>query len=252
MVGLITLAMVGVMWAAYTLWRWGVVRMVRRARRRSEWSLPCTTAQLDVLRTNPTFIEVLALARLTNQLRFVQSALPPLENDSPSARRQLINAFLFTAALLHESVPLAQRLAQRYRYRLPSADALTKLLQDKEVRDLLATHIPRLSSETVLRVDERRISEHLASLADDTYIFASGATYGSGQLYYDLADITTFLPTLSHPSSYEALVNAAETIGRRTTATGLVFRRAADDLIAEVLAHEQFLAGRLPAREDAL
>jgi hypothetical protein len=197
-------------------------------------------------------VGIVALCRIVNQLRFVHAALPSWDDDSPAARRQRLNSFFFTAALLHEGVPLAQRLAQHYRYRTSFAEGFAELLRDSEVRELLSTYVKPLRNQAVFHADESEIAQRLAEFTGDGFVFASGTTFATGQVYYDLADIAAMRTFVGPTDSYAAFLNASEAAVRRTTALTVAFMRAADKLIADVLKHEQFLPGGLPSRQEAL
>ncbi len=76
---------------------------------RDSWELRCSEEKFADLRNDERFWSILTLARSLNALRFCQLAFLALpDDDTPAARRQRINSFVFTGAVLYEALGFAQ------------------------------------------------------------------------------------------------------------------------------------------------
>jgi hypothetical protein len=202
----------------------------------AEWDVVCSNEQLQRLRTHVGFQRLVALSRLANQLRFAQLVLPGVQgDDSPSGKRQRINSFFLTAALLHEGMQLAQRLAQFHRDRPSFQAGFSEILRSAEFRDLISNYIKRLRNQAVFHVDDEEIEELLGRYSADPTVFVSGSGRMAGATYYDLGDIVAMMTFVGPVSSHEEFMERSKDLMRRTTALAIAFVTAADKLIADLL-----------------
>ena len=94
-------------------------------------------AQWLAIRADPRFVELMRLARATNQLGIAYGPLAhTLDDQSPDARRNRFAAFIFAAAILKEALDTAQSLGRWYRDRPQYQEGFGALFKDANVRAL--------------------------------------------------------------------------------------------------------------------
>lgn len=141
------------------------------------------------LRSDPAFVEIVRLARVTNALAF---AYPPLlittEDQSPSARRDRFAAMAYAGALLHEGLHVAQGLGKHFR-ELPQYKAgFAKLLGDRKVSTFRKEVLNKLRDELVFHVDAKSVAAGLLNFPEEETLIASMSDSRHGNIYFDFAD----------------------------------------------------------------
>jgi hypothetical protein len=215
-------------------------RDVLRIISKGVWKATVGGARLRALRGDRGFHRLVALMRLTNQIRFVN--LAALQNDltdSPPDRRQLNQSYFFSLALVFEGWALAQRLAQHYRHRDSFKTGLGQLLKDPKTKAFVSNSLKRVRNSAMFHPDEDEIGRCLSELANESEVVMSGVKEWAGTTYYELADVLLYLtlvgPTTSQVdfmTKYRAAMDGSnEILGR--------YLHAADVLIVDVLRDEK-------------
>ena len=208
----------------------------RRIIRKGAWKATVGGSRLNALRGDRGFQRLVALMRLTNQIRFVN--LAALQNDltdAPPDRRQLNQSFFFTCALIFEGWALAQRLAQFYRDRKSFKDGFGRLLKDPEAVAFVSASLKPLRNSAMFHPDEDEIGRCLTELGNQTEVLVSGVKTWSGTTYYELADNLLFMTLVGPCQSQEEFMTKYR--ASMKAARGLLgqFVLAADNLIVDVL-----------------
>lgn len=205
------------------------------------WELRCSEKKFEELRNNERFWSILTLARALNELRFSQVAyFGPQEDDTPASRRQRINSFVFTGAILYEALGFAQTLGKYFQHLAAFKDGLARLFEDKTVRDFRDTTLHRLRNKFVFHFDDEVPTQALRGFRKPPYIFNSGQGPRIGNAYYDLADSASLYFLLMEKNddqlSAEELERAVEErfrdLARKMSNLSGRFGAAADELIA--------------------
>src|SRR5688500_15467834 len=75
------------------------------------WQVSCSADQFEAWRNDAGFCAVVTLARVANALRFAVYALVAVESsDTPAAKRQRMNSFMYSGALVFEALCLIEKV----------------------------------------------------------------------------------------------------------------------------------------------
>lgn len=143
------------------------------------------------IRGDSRFIELMRLARLTNQLSLAWSPLlNTLSDQSPRARRERFAAFFYAAALIKEGIPIAQGLARWYRELPQYAEGFGRILANAKYMGLYSQQLGKIRNEVVLHADREPIEEGLKHFPDADARVPSYPEIGpaNGEIYFDAAD----------------------------------------------------------------
>jgi hypothetical protein len=200
------------------------------------WEVYISKEDFERLRTDPRFVSLLPLARVTNALKFCfQVLIEQGIGDTPAATRQHINAFLFACGVLYEGLKIANTLGKQHSERTSFRNGFGKLLKSKDTKRLNDTVLNAMRNKLVFHFDEDVAPSVLESLNLEQYAFATADGDKSGAVYYNLADEIAINFIVGAPGSKEEedriFRETLETIARVITN----FVSSADSLIADVL-----------------
>lgn len=212
---------------------------------RERWELRCSEEKFEDLKKDERFWSILTLSRAMNALRFCQVAFFHLpDEDTPSSRRQRINSFVFTGAVLYAALEFARTTLGKYFHHLPEfRKGFGSLFGDRAVREFRDTSLYRLRNKFVFHFDGEVAPQALRGFRKPPYIFESGHGPTVGNACYDLADLASLYFLLREEGddqlSAEALEEAfkARFVGLMQRMKDLSgrFGIAADELIAAAL-----------------
>lgn len=208
---------------------------------KESWELRCSEEKFGDLSGDERFWSILTLARALNALRFSQVAFFAVsDEDTPAGRRQRINSFVFTGAVLYEAMGFAQTIGQYFHYLPEFKEGLGRLFQDRVLRDFRDTTLHRLRNNFAFHFDGEVAPQALRGFRKPPYVFESGRGPTTGNAHYDLADLASLYFLLREEGddqlSAEALEEAFKArfldVTRRMTDLSGRFGAAADELIA--------------------
>ncbi len=206
-----------------------------------EWEIICSPDQFEALRGDPSFAQLLALARLVNTLRYVQCAASMVPRSKVRRIRHRINTFLTMGALLFEGTNLVRRMGRHYRA-LPSwRQGLGAVLRDQRFRKL-TENLKKARNQVVFHACEDEFAVQLREWEHDgkDVKFVVGRGRRIADAYHDLAD-SMAMQTFVGPVDSEAEFRARFRILANTAADFTVaFLRAADRAIFEALRGKGF------------
>jgi hypothetical protein len=148
--------------------------------------------QWRTVRSDPRFIELMRLARVTNSLALAYGPLlHPLEDQSPRARRDRFAAFFFAAALIKEALAIAEGLSRWFRELRQYREGFSVLLKDPSFIELRENLLKKVRNELVFHFDREAVVRGLARFPEDEDILI--ATFPpegpqTGEMYFDAAD----------------------------------------------------------------
>jgi hypothetical protein len=198
------------------------------------WTIQCSKAEFDRLARMPDFAALTNLARAINAIRFCASAYPPQGADSPSERRQRINALMCSLGFLHETMLSVSRIGRYFRH-LPAFGALSALRKSDEARTLQSA-LRELRNSSVFHFDEDSMRARLTSFTQEPCVFASGVGDRSGDSYYELADVAAMQGFIGPTRSTKEWAQRQRELARNAARLIGLLAPAADELIAEGLA----------------
>lgn len=217
-----------------------------------EWEIICSPDRFDALRGDPSFPQLLALARLLNALRYVQCAASRVPKSKLRATRHRINTFLTMGALLFEGMSLVRRMGRHYRA-LPSwQQGLGAVLRDQRFGSLIE-NLKKARNQVVFHVFEDEFTVQLREWKHDgkDVKFVLGRGRNIADTYHDLAD-SMAMQTFVGPVDSEAEFRARFIVLAKTaTDFTIAFLRAADRAIFEALRAKGFKIRRHRQRSRA-
>lgn len=197
----------------------------------------CTPAEFVAFQNDPAFHQLLALARITNTVRFAHGAVVNIERDmTPAEERQLFSSFLYLAALLFEGLRLTGTLGKHFKDSTAFRQGFAKLHSDPEVEDLRSNALDKIRNKTVFHMDSNVIPEGLAFLSDTKeYVFLSANSFANGEIYYRLADEAVIHFLVDAEAGTTLFTERFSAVLSRTTDLSIRFSSCADELITEYL-----------------
>lgn len=211
------------------------------------WEISLPGDEFEKLRLDPRLARLLTLARVVNALRFCQLSVFSLTDaDTPSNRRQRINAFLFTAGILYEGLRVAATLGKDFANRKAFTEGMGVLLGEERTKELRKTILNRLRNKIVFHYDEDVAPTGLEKMRLDSYRFATGVGRRNGDVYYDLADEVAVNFILGEPESPDEERKILAAMITDVTEVSLAFADAAEHLIVDVLSEMGWRAEERP------
>lgn len=142
----------------------------------------------EVVKT-PDFPGLVTLSRLANMLRFVYSVSVSVKGPGPEARRQSMNAFYLSGALLVEAERTIAGVG-RYFSKQDDFIELAKAVHSEDF-DNVVGRFRKFRNQAGFHFDEQPVEPALKKIAEREHDFVAFLTaYGtvSKNLYYDLGD----------------------------------------------------------------
>jgi hypothetical protein len=188
------------------------------------------------LRTEPAFVELLRLARVTNSLTL---AYPPilasLEDQSPRARRERFAAILYAAALLHEGLHTAQGLGQHFRRMPQYREGFAAIFADPIVRAFRSSTLDRIRDELVFHFDRDSLAVGLTYFPEGEVLIATAPDFQQGEIYFDIADDALLGYLFGDAPTEEVYLQRVTYLIEQVTLLFNRFMRAAHSLIPAAL-----------------
>jgi hypothetical protein len=143
----------------------------------------------STLRTEPAFLELVRLARIVNSLALAYLPVQiSLDDQSPAARRDRFSAMVYTGALLHEGLHVAQGLGKFFRDLGQYRAGFAQLFGDENVKTFRTNILDRLRDKSVFHVDRDALAVGLARCADGDRLLVSFSSDRQGHVHFDIAD----------------------------------------------------------------
>jgi hypothetical protein len=201
-----------------------------------QWEIYISKEDFEKLRSDPSFLTLLPLARVVNALKFCfQTLIEHSAPDTPSGFRQHINSFLFSCGVLYEGLKIANKLGKRFGEREAFRNGFGKLLKRRETKKLNETVLNSMRNKLVFHFDEDVAPSVLKTFDLDTYVFATADGSQSGAVYYSLADSVAINFIIGEPGSKEEEERIFREILQSISIVITEYVSAADSLIADVL-----------------
>ena len=206
------------------------------------WRFRIPLDRLDSIRHEAPFVQMVALGRALNSLRFLQLAfLQYDDSDHPPASRQRFAAVFFMAAVLHEGIKLLKRMGQHFRTTRTWQESITPIFRDRLVERLFDDSIAPLRTGVVFHFMEKSVQSVLAQSIFDEIVLISGAGPQQGNVHYDFSDLLAFVLFTGVTTSADEHLANAKTLLTRTLDVLTQFIEAAESLATEYCVNEGFL-----------
>lgn len=218
------------------------------------WEVVASADEFRALRSDPRIVPLLRIARVTNALSLgMLGMLHPIEDQSPAGHRRRWSALLYTGAVLHEGLQIAEGLAETLRSLPAYRYGFAAIQADREVQALRRDFLKRLRDQATFHVDAQVFRSVLDSdIERSEVVFASGRGQKAGAIYFDLADQLAMeyligQPYTSEPGwqSLEVLMTGISDLARR-------FNIAAHRLVPAALAQMGWRRRERPLHHEPL
>lgn len=172
--------------------------MVKRRQVRDEdvdfertWELGWWRKDFRTLKADQAFCALVTLTRAVNILRFVQGVVVSLpDTKKPEHRRQLMNSFYLSGAVLVEVEVLVNGIAKYFR-ESPEYRSLAAVVHSDDFGKVVA-RFRDLRRWSAFHFDEKAAQKVLATRDDAFERFLSSCGTLNKDYYYDLGDIVAF------------------------------------------------------------
>ncbi len=155
------------------------------------WFIGASPSDIDRLRDDPAFAEVLTLGRVANLLRATMAGgIESGPRAGTAAERQRTAMFLLLTGLLSEALPLLERTGQYFRGLHAHQEHVRPILSDPTIIALRKSFLTPLRNQAVFHndaeVSRRGLSLIYSPIAQD---LARGTTTALMDTYHPFADL---------------------------------------------------------------
>ena len=204
------------------------------------YTISCSKAIFDVVKTDERFLDLIILARVVNALHFCHKAgIDAKEYTEYAGARATLNSFLFAASVLHEGFILVERLGKNFKDLDSFKKGFGVLLRDHKVMTLRKKNgvLSRTRNKFVFHFDSEMAKESLERFELSEYNFASGTGEATGEMVFVLADevCINYLLQPAPNDTDDVLRDRYKQILDDTTQVMVKFHKAAEKLIGDVL-----------------
>ena len=155
-----------------------------------EWCIKVPSAKFEAMRGDERFHQVLALGRMLNSLRFLQSTfLGAADLKPPGDFRHRLNAFFFIVAVLYEGLLLLERMGKHFRGKSIWQQRIVPILRDGTFDRLSSASMHPLRNRAVFHFFEDALKETLAGCDPKDFTVVSGSGRGQKEVFYELSDL---------------------------------------------------------------
>lgn len=198
------------------------------------WQVVCDEETFQELQGDERFIALLTLGRTVNAIRFYHLAyLEAKDDETPSGKRQWMNAFMFLGAALREALGYANTLGKMFSEE-GAFDCFRELLGQETTKTYRNGILRHLRNKVTAHFDEQITASTLTELefSDPKLVVGEGRSVGGS--YYDLADEVAVHSVLVAETDEPRSWSELENLMKQTAEISAEFGRCADRLIGEM------------------
>jgi hypothetical protein len=153
------------------------------------WDILCDSPTLEQLKKEEKFWQIIALSRAVNALSFAHWSVLPFWKDSTLlGLRTRNNLFLYTCAVLAESLLLVEKMFVNFN-REPAFADMKAILKTKTAKRLRNMHLERVRNNVVFHFLPEAFGKMVNIPGESMCSFVSGLGNDRVQRYYNFADI---------------------------------------------------------------
>jgi len=211
----------------------------------------CDPPTLEKLKKEEKFWQIIALSRAVNALSFAHWSVLPFWNDRTLlGRRTRNNLFLYTCAVLSESLILVEKMFVNFNAE-PAFEGMKIVLKAKTARKLRNMHLERVRNGMVFHFLPEAFGKMVNIPGESVCSFVSGLGSDRIQSYYSFADtlaVEFFVGRAAYNS--EDWYKDFEQLMIDTRQLAADFVNAAEKLIKHSLASWGFQIRQLPIGKE--
>jgi hypothetical protein len=154
------------------------------------WSITTSPEGYAKAQQDKRFPFIVALGRAVNALNFVRSLakLRSHEDNSPAAKRDRLNSYLFGSAIMYEVLALTEALNKPFANCPVFQNGLRLLLKDKTAQIIRHNHLNSVRNQAVFHFDQERFGEAI-QVHNEPEKFCSGQGQTKGGVNFSYSDI---------------------------------------------------------------
>jgi hypothetical protein len=153
------------------------------------WELGWWRKEFRKLRQDEAFAAIVTLARAINMLRFIQVVIADLPRaDTPTRRRQMMNGFFLSGAVLVEAERLVKNMGRHFRDVPEFVDTLAPAIRSDDFREVVG-RFQHLRKKSAFHFDQDAAGGALKTRNGDFERFLSSRGTKNKDYYYDLGDM---------------------------------------------------------------
>lgn len=202
----------------------------------NDWFINAKPEMYKKAQADERFPYIVALGRAVNALNFVRSlvTLRPLDDDSPAAKRDRMNSYLFASAIMYEVLGLIKRMNKTFANEPVFQNGLRLLLKDKNAQLIERDHLDPVRNRAVFHFDPERFNEAIQKHVQPEN-FCAGRGKKKGGIYYSYSDTLTVEILMGRHTPLEAGLDDFTEVVKRTDALTARFVGCAEDIIRRTL-----------------
>lgn len=206
-----------------------------------DWFINTTREQYKKAQADQRFPYIVALGRAVNALNFVRSlvTLRSNEDDSPAAKRDRMNSYLFGSAIMYEALGLVKKMNKTFANDPVFQNGLRLLLKDKSAQRIERDHLDPLRNQAVFHFDPERFDEAIQRHVNPEN-FCAGRGKKKGGIYFSYSDMLTVEILMGTYTPVETGLDDFTEVVKRTDALTAQFVGCAEDVIRQTLAELGF------------
>jgi hypothetical protein len=205
------------------------------------WYVKCDQPTFERCKDDEKFAYIVTLARVVNAIYFVYSAISGISNDdSPGAKRDRFNSYLFGSAIMYEGLALIRKMNQPFFEDALFQNGLRLLLKDKTAQQIERAHLNPARHGAVFHFDPNAFAEVIGQASCEECPFVSGRGSTRKGMSYQFADIIAGEILIGFAANTEEFYSALEHAMVETNALLNRFTGDAEELISQHLSQWGF------------
>jgi len=207
----------------------------------TNWFIEATPEIYKKAQADERFPFIVALGRAVNALNFVRSLakLRSLDDNSPAAKRDRMNSYLFGSAIMYEILKLIRKMNQFFANDTVFQGGLRLMLKDKDAKKIEKNHLDEARNRAIFHFDPIRFKEAIGK-HEKAEKFCSGHGTTKGEVHFSYADVLTMEILMGRYVSVEEGLDDFVSVVRATDELTVRFVENAEDLIRSTLGNLGF------------
>ncbi len=205
----------------------------------TDWYIAPSREAYEKAQQDERFQYIVALGRAVNALNFVRSIarLRSPEEDSPAAKRDRMNSYLFGSAIMYEALRLIRRLNRSFATDPIFQNGLRLLLKDKDAQAIEREHLDAVRNQAVFHFIPATFAAAIQKhLKHEKFCSGQGTTKGGVNFSYsDIIAAEILMGSYTDVDSGPDAIEKFNAVVARTNALTGQFVEHAENLIRHTL-----------------
>lgn len=208
----------------------------------TQWRCRVEKDRFAALRTDERFQQIVVLGRALNSLRLLEITFISADDlPDPVWHGQRISAFLFMAAVGHETLELLNRMGRNFRDYPIWQERIAPILRNGLLKRLFKGNLAPLRDQVVFHFFENSILDPLRRTRLEEIVLIAGRGPTQGNVHFDLSDLLAIDLFLAEDISGEVELARLKELISRTMDLLISLKQAGVALVSAYCEEQGFI-----------